>query len=198
MNLSMHLLELEITTKCNLNCLHCYNRENKNLDLPYQEVIKYINFANKYNVHTLIISGGEACLHNDFSKICEYLKSNREKLSNIKKITLQSNGSIKNLDLQLLKGFDYIHLSFDLDSNGLRKISTQETINLALKIKEVGIHPYFFTTVHKKNLNHIDEIIKIANDNNINIAFNFCIDTGKDKDFLLTIQEKRMAISKLV
>ena len=31
--LSMHMLGLEITTKCNLNCLHCYNRGNKNLDM---------------------------------------------------------------------------------------------------------------------------------------------------------------------
>ena len=52
--LSMHLLELEITTRCNLNCLHCYNRGEGNIDLPLEQVIKYINFANDNEVNTLI------------------------------------------------------------------------------------------------------------------------------------------------
>lgn len=60
------------------------------------------------------------------------------------------------------------------------------------ELQKVGIHPYFFTTIHKNNLKYIDDIVKTANDNNINIAFNFCIDTGKDKEFLLTTEEKNM------
>lgn len=63
--LSMHILELEITTRCNLNCLHCYNRGYENMDMPYEQIIKYINFANENSVSTLVISGGEASLHKD-------------------------------------------------------------------------------------------------------------------------------------
>ena len=196
--LSMHMLELEITTKCNLNCLHCYNRENKNLDMDVDEIIKYINFANKNNVHTFTISGGEAALHPEFKKICEYLKNNRNKLDGIKKVTLQTNGYIKNIDLKKLKGFDYIHLSFDIDENGARIINSKNTITLAKDLQKLEIKPYLFTTVHKKNVKHIDEIVKIANDNNVPIAFNFCIDTGKDKDFLLSEEEKVYAIQKLL
>ena len=92
-NLLMHLLEIEITTRCNLNCLHCYNRENKYIDMEYENIIKYVNFANDNNVNTLVISGGEAALHKDFKKICEYFAKNRNKLSNIKKIIVQSNFS---------------------------------------------------------------------------------------------------------
>ena len=198
MNLSMHLLELEITTKCNLNCLHCYNRGEGNIDLPIDQIVKYINFANENEVNTVIISGGEACLHKDFKKICEYLKQNRSRLNGIKKITLQTNGYIRNIELEDLKGFDYIHLSFDIDENGLREISLLNTIQLAKQIKEIGIKPYFFTTIHKKNLEYIDDIVKIANDNEINIAFNFCIDTGRDKEYLLSVEEKRKAIEKLL
>ena len=169
MGLSMHMLELEITTKCNLNCLHCYNRENKNIDMDYDDVIKYINFANKNKVHTLTLSGGEACLHPQFKIICAYLKENRNKLDGISKVTLQTNGYIRNLNLEDLQGFDYIHLSFDIDENGARNISSQKTIELAKDLESVGVKPYLFTTVHKKNLNHIDEIVKIANENNVSI-----------------------------
>ena len=196
--LSMHILELEITTKCNLNCLHCYNRENKNIDMDYEDIIKYINFANENHVHTFTLTGGEACLHPKFNEICEYLKENRHKLENIRKITLQTNGYIQNMDLEQLKGFDYIHLSFDVDENGARNISSKKTIELAKRLQELNIKPYLFTTVHKKNLDYIDEIVKIANENEIPIAFNFCIDTGKDKEFLLSKEEKIFAIQKLL
>lgn len=196
--LSMHILELEITTKCNLNCLHCYNRENKNIDMDYEDIIKYINFANENHVHTFTLTGGEACLHPKFNEICEYLKENRHKLENIRKITLQTNGYIQNMDLEQLQGFDYIHLSFDVDENGARNISSKKTIELAKRLQELNIKPYLFTTVHKKNLDYIDEIVKIANENEIPIAFNFCIDTGKDKEFLLSKEEKIFAIQKLL
>lgn len=198
MGLSMHILELEITTKCNLNCLHCYNRENKNIDMDYEDIIKYINFANENHVHTFTLTGGEACLHPKFNEICEYLKENRHKLENIRKITLQTNGYIQNMDLEQLQGFDYIHLSFDVDENGARNISSKKTIELAKRLQELNIKPYLFTTVHKKNLDYIDEIVKIANKNEIPIAFNFCIDTGKDKEFLLSKEEKIFAIQKLL
>lgn len=194
----MHMLELEITTKCNLNCLHCYNRENKNIDMDYEDIVKYINFANENHIHTLTLSGGEACLHPQFSKICAYLKSNRHKLENINKITLQTNGYIRNLNLEDLQGFDYIHLSFDVDENGARNISSKNTIELAKNLQKVGIKPYLFATVHKKNINYIDEIVEMANENEVSIAFNFCIDTGKDKEFLLSKEEKVYAIKKLL
>ena len=196
--LSMHILELEITTKCNLNCLHCYNRENKNIDMNYEDIIKYINFANENHVHTFTLTGGEACLHPKFNEICAYLKENRHKLENIRKITLQTNGYIQNMNLEQLKGFNYIHLSFDIDENGARNISSKKTIELAKRLQELNIKPYLFTTIHKKNLNYIDEIVKIANENEIPIAFNFCIDTGKDKEFLLSKEEKIFAIQKLL
>ncbi|MBO5349638.1 MAG: radical SAM protein [Clostridia bacterium] len=198
MKLSMHLLEIEITTRCNLNCLHCYNRGYENIDMPYEQIEKYIKFANENCVSNLVISGGEASLHKDFFRLCEFLKGNRKKLTNIKKIVLQTNGNIKNIDLSNLTGFDYIHLSFDLDDNKIRKIDSNETIKLAKKLQEIGISPYFFTTIHKNNMNHIDEIIKIANENNIRIAFNFCMYTGRNKDVLLSHEERILAIKKLL
>lgn len=196
--LSMHMLELEITTKCNLNCLHCYNRENKNIDMKLEDIIKYINFANENHIHTLTLSGGEACLHPQFDRVCAYLKSNRNTFKNISKVTLQTNGYIQNLPLEELQGFDYIHLSFDIDENGVRNISSKNTIALAKDLEKIGVKPYLFTTVHKKNINYIDEIVETANKNGVPIAFNFCIDTGKDKELLLTKQEKIIAIKKLL
>lgn len=194
----MHLLEIEITTRCNLNCKHCYNRENKNIDMPYDDIIKYINFANDNEVQKLVISGGEACLHKDFKKLCAYLKNNRANLKTIKKIILQSNGLIEKNNLEELSGFDMIHLSFDVDNNEAREISSKKTLELANKIKSYGMNCYLFATVHSKNINYIDKIVKLANDSNNQIAFNLCCDTGHNSDFLLSLKQKKYAIEKLL
>ncbi len=197
-NLWMHLLEIEITTRCNLNCKHCYNRENKNIDMPLDEIIYYINFANDNNISKLVISGGEACLHKDFKKLAEYLLKNRKKLPNIKKIVLQSNGRIGNFDLDKLKGFDMIHLSFDVDNNEAREINSNKTLELANDIKKHGLNCYLFATVHSKNINYIDKIIELANKSNNQIAFNLCCDTGHNSEFILTIKQKIDTINKLL
>lgn len=198
MKLWMHLLEIEITTRCNLNCKHCYNRENKSIDMPLDEIIKYINFANDNEISKLVISGGEACLHKDFKKLADYLLNNRKKLKNIKKIVLQSNGLIGSYDIDQLKGFDMIHLSFDVDNNEARIISSKKTLELANKIKKHGLNCYLFATVHSKNIDYIDEIIKMANDSNNQIAFNLCCDTGHNAEFLLTKEQKIAVIKKLL
>lgn len=46
-------------------------------------------------------------------------------------------------------------------------------------------------------MNHIDEIVKLANDNEIRIAFNFCIDTGRNKEVLLSPEEKNICYKKI-
>lgn len=198
MKLWMHLLEIEITTKCNLNCKHCYNRENKNIDMPLDEIIYYLNFANKFNVKKIVISGGEACIHKDFNKLCDYLLENRKKLNNVEKIVLQSNGLIGKIDLTKLKGFDMIHLSFDVDNNDARLINSKKTLELANNIKKNGMNCYLFATIHNKNINYIDEIVKLANESNNQIAFNLCCDTGKNSEFLLTREQKISTINKLL
>lgn len=193
--LQMHLLELEITTKCNLNCKHCYNRENKNLDMPLNDIISMLKFAEQYEVDTVVISGGEACLHPKFEELCSYIKNNKPK---IHRLVIQSNGIISMKNIEALKIFDSIHLSFDLDDNGIRSISAKQQIDTAKKFINNGIYTYLFATVHSKNINYLDEIVNIANNNRIDIGFNLICDTGLNKEYLLSPHQKIDAIKKLL
>lgn len=195
----MHLLEMEITNKCNLNCKHCYNRGETKEDMPLDEVKKLLAFANKHKVGKVIISGGEACMSSHAKEIFTYIAKQRKSLQNIQKIVLQSNGSIERfLDTYDFSGIDLVHLSFDIDENGIRKIDKNHTIALAKKIEEKGIGAYLFTTVHKQNIDYIDEIVQCANQAGISIAFNVCLDTGKDGEVLLSKEQKVLAYEKLL
>ena len=91
-----------------------------------------------------------------------------------------------------------IHLSFDVDNNEARIISSKKTLELANKIKEHGLNCYLFATVHSKNIDYIDKIIEMANKSGNQIAFNLCCDTGHNADFLLTKKQKIEVIKKLL
>lgn len=173
-NLGMHILEVEITTRCNLNCRHCYNRTNKYVDLPIEKFIELYDFANKNKVRIFVISGGEAILHHDFDNILNFIKNNKHDF----KIVLQTNGLLINDDIiRKLQIFDLIHISYDL-LDTLRKKSSKN-LNLAKKLKHKGVNCYLFSTINKANRYLIDKMVEKANKNKIPIGFNVCIPVQK-------------------
>lgn len=191
----MHLLELEITTECNQNCQYCYNRNEKREEMSLDDVKNYFEFAKENNVEVIVISGGEASLHKDFSSICKYVLNEK---NNFRRIVLQSNGNIKNAAIKDLKAFHALHLSYELDLTSVRSLSTEDNMELAKYFNEHGIYTYLFSTITMKNYKNIDKIIDKANSNNVDIAFNLCIDNGSNKDLLLSNKLKFEVCKKLV
>lgn len=183
--LGMHILEIEITTRCNLRCIHCYNRNDKNLDLPLEKFIELYNFANKNNVWRFIVSGGEAILHPKFNEIVNFIRKNKHKFE----LVLQTNGLLINDNiLEKIKIFDLIHISYDL-SEKLRKDGSK-SLNLAKKLKNRGIGCYLFSTICKTNFNLIDKMVKKANQTGVPIGFNTCVPVTKfNSDFIMSKAE---------
>ena len=191
-NLQMHLLEIEITNRCNLNCKHCYNRNETKIDMSLEEMKEYIQFANKYNVSTFVITGGEACLNKEFREFLKYIAEHRAELKNIKRIVLQSNGLIeKYIDCLLPNSIDLLHLSFDIDNNTVRKVESNNILNLSKLLTSKNINNYLFATVHKNNKDYIEKMSEIAYNNGSKIVFNLCTDNGNNSDILLNNDEKK-------
>ncbi|MBF0473801.1 MAG: radical SAM protein [Nitrospirae bacterium] len=74
-------LTLELTSKCNLKCTHCYNNSGlcghvQEMDLPTVKLL--LNDLSQYPIEEMYLSGGEPLLHNDFEEIlnlaaaCQY------------------------------------------------------------------------------------------------------------------------------
>lgn len=197
----IHLAEIEITYKCNLNCAHCYNRVDVNKeDMRYENILELMTQLSKENVQKVVITGGEASLHPNFERLCKEIITKRiEKYSGIKKFVLQSNGFIKNISIDILKAFDIIHLSYDISDNGLRYIEPTEIEILAKKLNDAGIYAYLFFTVHKGNIKFIDDIIERVYRKGLNIVFNVCVSTHDlDPSMLLDAQEKVAVFQKLI
>ncbi len=191
--LGLHILELEITSRCNLNCQHCYNRTGKNVDMPLRQIKKLYDFAGKNKIWTFIISGGEALLHPNFSRILDILQKKPKNL----RLVLQSNGElISEKIFSDLKIFDWVHLSFDL-SKEIRH-NGWKNLELAKALKRHGIKAYLFATIHNKNKNDLDKMIEVARKNSIPIGFNLCMSAAHlDKKLVMTKKNFMLMEKKL-
>jgi len=160
--------------------------------MPLDDVINLIRFAEANGVQKFIVSGGEAALHEKFEDLADYIKSNKPNL----KMVVQSNGLIGKMDIEIVKAFDIVHLSFEIDDSAIRKTFVKDMVNTAKRFIDAGIYTYFFATVHPGNIDKIDWMVDIANHNGIDIGFNLCI-PGDKEDLQLTSSQKVEVMKKL-
>lgn len=105
------VLILNITSRCNLSCLHCYisARSGKAPELSVDDVRRIAPELQEIGFGSVIISGGEPLLHKDVFKIAEIFKN-----AGIKTF-LSTNGTLinkKNIG-KIKELFDYVGISLD-------------------------------------------------------------------------------------
>ncbi|MCR5078782.1 MAG: radical SAM protein [Bacilli bacterium] len=65
-------MNLMVTGKCNLNCLHCFNAKDNaplNSELTYEQIIDILDQAKGIGVHAFTLTGGEPLVHPRFLDI---------------------------------------------------------------------------------------------------------------------------------
>lgn len=75
-NKFMFSLFFELTYRCNLKCVHCYNPKNmNNVELDFELCKKTIDDAYDLGCFRITFSGGEATLHTHFLELVKYARS---------------------------------------------------------------------------------------------------------------------------
>lgn len=72
-----------LTDKCNLNCIYCFNKEerhkrinnNSNTTISKDKIIEVLKEFKSFNGHKVIFTGGEPTLNNDLLEICNEAKN---------------------------------------------------------------------------------------------------------------------------
>lgn len=156
-------VHLDLTQRCNLRCLYCYQEPyiGENLigpELSFNEIKLLIDDLAKMNIAKLVISGGEPFLIPFFPEIVEYANS-----KGIAVPTIFTNGTIFGKNIQYIKTREKrmnIALSLDGHNKNVHGYSRgnhsfQKVINFIKSINEVN---------DKKNIQLvIDTIITPAN-----------------------------------
>jgi MoaA/NifB/PqqE/SkfB family radical SAM enzyme len=118
-------LTVELTKKCQCNCLHCsanYHMNHKEKELTIEQFISAIEESIEFGITTVVLVGGEPLLNKDLDKIISSLDKNKAN------VVLFTNGEFLTKEkCKKLKasGLDKIFVSLDSykkeEHNQLRK-----------------------------------------------------------------------------
>lgn len=163
-------MNLMITGKCNLNCLHCFNAKDNaplNSELSYEQIIDILDQARDIGVHAFTITGGEPLVHKRFLDIIRAIYER-----DMFVFELNTNGLLitqKMLDtFKEIGCFPLIKISFDgigyhnwIRQHPKAEDLTIKAINLCVKN---GFRVKAQVQVNRKNVESMMPTAKLLND----------------------------------
>ena len=177
---------LEVTPKCNMNCVHCYLQKHHGMkELSYKEITEIVDILYDKGVLFLTLSGGEIFTRSDFLDIYMYIKKKGFL------VELFSNGlAITDEIIEVLRM--YPPLLIDISIYGASE-STYETvtgitgafrkvIDNCKKIKAAGIRMSLKSPVLKENRDEINAMRQIAEEIGVPFCVSYEIDVTIDND----------------
>jgi len=172
------LVGWDITSKCNLSCIHCYNSrvyENRisqklGLDLNTKEVFNIIDKLATGGVETIQFLGGEPFVRRDFIEILSYAKDKNVHCN------ITTNGVLVNQTLiERLLAICPTQISFSIDgatakSNNAvrgknvfdRAVSNLRLLSVRFKANNVPTKLGIQCTLNKFNKHEITEVVGLA------------------------------------
>lgn len=166
-------LILQITSKCNLRCKHCffYNKPEKyssENDLSEREIFEQVKyFVEEVNILHCTITGGEVFTSSLTLKIIKYLKEHAVTIKIVTNGTLITEEIAKEIGTYLNPKYDIIQVSLDgahqetndsIRGNGVFN-KVLSSINNLVKYNcnvEIGM------TVNSKNISELSDMYKLA------------------------------------
>jgi radical SAM protein with 4Fe4S-binding SPASM domain len=158
---SLRFLQLNITTRCNLNCHHCNLGKTPRSHMTPSIFEKVIEEFEELGGLKLIISGGEPLLHPDFFEYLEKLQQysfRRVVLTNATLITRTTAEKLSKL-------VDEVQVSIDgtkQSHNILRGENTYERAMQGIQhLQQAGVNLSIATMIHTANLDDFKELNQI-------------------------------------
>lgn len=169
------VLHLELTSKCNLKCIHCRLQldeyEAKNKYLEYQTIIDLLHETKSDGNMSLNLQGtGEASLHKDFLSIIQEAKKLNYKVITTTNLVAKSKNEYKKF---MDNGLSKLTVSIDtLNLDLIPKTRTGTNIerlkeNFKFLAKYYSSKMHVFTVVSDLTIQFIDEIYFFLRENNI-------------------------------
>lgn len=163
-------MNLMITGKCNLNCLHCFNAKDNaplNTELLYEQILNILDQAKDIGVHAFTITGGEPLVHHHFLDIVKAIYQR-----NMMVFELNTNGLLLNQNIldtfKELGCYPLIKISFD--GVGYHNIIRQHPKAEDLTIKAIklciknGFRVKAQVQVNRKNVDLMMDTAKLLNE----------------------------------
>ena len=104
-------ITIEITSQCNLRCIHCYHPDHKIQYLDKQNIVEVVKQFKELGLSYVTLTGGEPLMHPDLFEIIRELK----RLNVF--IDIYTNGTLINAEIiEFLKQYDIVNLQVSVYS----------------------------------------------------------------------------------
>ena len=194
----MHF-SMEITTRCNLLCKHCYRsatNEIKEQELTYDEIIAILSDMYDSGARFVELTGGELFMHPDIKKILKYVSERFYFIGILTNGVLIDDNMINYLD-QYKEKFIW---SISLDSykeeyhNEFRgsKTAYRKTVHAIKTLIEHGHNVRVSMTVTQDNIDDVEKSIEFAR-NKLKatwFGYNYIMPYGRGSELKWTMDSK--------
>lgn len=178
-----------ITTKCNLNCRHCYaqaTEEASSDELSTQETKELIDELAQWGVRFLVLDGGEPLCRPDFLEIASYASGKGIMTGAGSNGTLINKAMAENMKQA---GIQSIAISIDSTQGEVhdnfrgKKGAFYQAMNGVAACKEAGLPFQFGMVIRKETLTEVPSLLKLAIDSGANAAEFFdLVEAGRAKE----------------
>lgn len=177
-------VDLEVTSRCNLRCRHCYTDKSKIVDLSYLRIKDLVLELKTMGVVGVQLLGGEPSLHPKIGEIIGFLHNHSLKVECV------SNG-MPSLPTNCLKAsnfIDVLYISIDgteKTHDNMRGISGsfRSALSSIRKFSKKGVRVFVVCTLNNLNKNQYRDVYKIVKHHgaeNLIIKYMLPIGSGKN------------------
>jgi len=171
----------EITSKCNLNCKHCYNGENLSKDSVFdkEKSLETIELLASYGIKDIFITGGEPFLNENLFFILEKCYDRSIYPSILTNGTLINDFASSEFHRTGVKAvqisFDGVNKTHEL----IRGKDTFDKVEFAIdSLRKHKVPVILKTTINEQNKDDLEEVVKYSNDKGITIKFSLAQEIG--------------------
>jgi len=153
---SLRFLELQVTSRCNLACLHCYQGTASAVDLPLEAAVSIVGRLEEMGGLKLLISGGEPMLYPPIFELIDEIAGR-----SLRRILITNGTLIDNRNAQRLSVHE-VQVSLDGWKHGHEAVrgagSFDRTMRGIESLRDAGVPVSIATMVHRENLDEFDRM----------------------------------------
>ncbi|MHA1872589.1 MAG: radical SAM protein [Candidatus Heimdallarchaeaceae archaeon] len=147
---------IEITSRCNLDCRHCYIGKKENSDLSLETIQNIAEQLERIETRNINLTGGEPFLRQDLHEILEIFSS-------IANVSISTNGTIyQQLPPKKIRDIQVSVDGLMENHNWLRGDTYELVIENIKKFKKDGHRVLMNTTLFNKNVEDIPSLLELA------------------------------------
>lgn len=200
-------IHLEITSKCNERCVHCYlPNENKTNSLSADLFYSIIEQCYKMHVFNITISGGEPMLHQNFLEFIKKCHDYNFSLNILSNLTLLNETILQEFKRNKLLSIQTSLYSMDPeihDSITQKKGSFEKTKNAILTLIKNNIPLQISCPILKQNLSSYKNVVNWGNAHNINVNSDYVIigqynHTNQNLDNRISLNEAKHVVRQKI